>query len=103
MIGESQGNLRVREMEQRLGTSERTLGRRFAAAVGLSPKETSRVVRFLSVARQLDREPRAGLARVAAAAGYADQAHLTRDFGELAGITPAAFVREPSITRRHGI
>ena len=98
-IHESRGSIRVRELERRLGTSERTLGRRFAAAVGLSPKEASRVTRFLCVARTLEREPGAILAQVAAAAGFADQAHLTRDFAELAGITPAAFIREPSVTR----
>ena len=33
-------------------------------------------------------------AELAAAEGYADQPHLTRDFHELAGIQPAKFVAE---------
>jgi AraC-like DNA-binding protein len=99
LIRESQGCMRVREIERRLGTSERTLGRRFGAAVGLSPKESSRIARFLMVARRLDREPQTGLARLAFGAGYADQSHFTRDFADLAGITPAAYAREPSVTR----
>jgi hypothetical protein len=32
-------------------------------------------------------------------AGYADQAHLTRDVGELAGLTPILLLRE----RRAGV
>jgi AraC-like DNA-binding protein len=36
------------------------------------------------------------LAALAAQAGYADQAHLTRECGQLAGLTPAALVRQRS-------
>ena len=34
------------------------------------------------------------LAVVAAEAGYADQAHLTRECGRLSGLTPAALARQ---------
>jgi AraC-like DNA-binding protein len=33
------------------------------------------------------------LAAIAAEAGYADQAHLTRECGRLSGLTPAALAR----------
>jgi AraC-like DNA-binding protein len=93
-IRETKGGVAVKEMERRLGVSERTLLRRFAAAVGLTPKESSRVARFLAAARALQRDPRTSLARLAATTGYSDQAHFTREFNRLAGTTPAAYARE---------
>jgi AraC-like DNA-binding protein len=68
-----------------LGVSERQLHRRCLAHFGYGPKTVQRVLRFqdaVALAR-LDRP----LARVAAEAGYADQAHLARDVKALAGVT----------------
>jgi len=45
--------------------------------------------RFLALA---EAQPHAGLARLAADAGYADQSHLNRECGRLAGATPAQLV-----------
>jgi AraC-like DNA-binding protein len=71
---------------------ERHLRRRFHNAVGYGPKTLERVLRFqrfLGLAR-LEAEP--DLARLALDAGYADQAHLTRECRRLAGVTPAALL-----------
>jgi AraC-like DNA-binding protein len=67
---------------------ERQLRRAFAAAVGYGPKTYARVIRF-RVALGLVRagEP---LASAALAAGYADQAHMTREMAALAGRSPGA-------------
>jgi hypothetical protein len=68
---------------------ERQLRRRFTDAVGYAPKVFERVMRlqrFLGLARAA---PGARLADLALAAGYADQAHLTRECRRLAGLTPA--------------
>jgi len=73
-----------------LGVSERQLRRRFERAVGYGPKRLGRVLRL---ARALD-AARSGddLARVAADAGYADQAHFTNDCRSLAGVAPSALL-----------
>jgi AraC-like DNA-binding protein len=67
---------------------ERQLRRAFGAAVGYGPKTYARVIRF-RVALGLVRagEP---LASAALAAGYADQAHMTREMAALAGRSPGA-------------
>jgi AraC-like DNA-binding protein len=81
---------RVDALGASLGVSERQLRRRFADAVGYGPKTLARVLRFqrfLELARSGD-----DLARLALSAGYADQAHLTRETRRLAGRTPRELV-----------
>ena len=79
-----------------LHLSERHLRRRLAASVGLPPKALQRILRFqvfLALARA--RGWAGGeLARLAAAAGYADQPHLTRESVRLAGLPPGELFRE---------
>lgn len=78
------------------GWSRRHLGDRFRSEVGLTPKQYQRIARFERSHRELSRQARAGrpsLARVAAGAGFADQAHLTREWAALAGHTPTAWLR----------
>jgi AraC-like DNA-binding protein len=66
--------------------SERQLRRRFTIAVGYGPKTFARIVRFQRALARI----RSGdeLAAAAAATGYADQAHMTREVGEFTGRTP---------------
>jgi AraC-like DNA-binding protein len=82
---------RVRELADALGISDRQLRRRFHASVGYGPKTLDRVLRFQRFAGLArSGRPDGDLARVAADLGYADQAHMTRDCVELAGIPPTA-------------
>jgi AraC-like DNA-binding protein len=75
---------RVASVADVLGWSERQLHRRSLAAFGYGPKVLQRVVRFDRAVRMARRG--AGLASVAAEAGYADQAHLAREVRSLAGV-----------------
>jgi AraC-like DNA-binding protein len=74
----------VRQMADDLGMSERQLHRRCLVAFGYGPKTVQRVLRFQAALR----DARAGrrLADVAADAGYADQAHMSREVRDLAGV-----------------
>jgi AraC-like DNA-binding protein len=63
--------------------------RAFASATGFTPHAYLMQRRF-DLARRLMTTP-AGLAEVAAASGYADQSHMTRDFKRRYGVTPAAY------------
>jgi len=83
-IGRSNGAATMDAVARAAGVSTRELQRGFARWVGLSPKRFARIVRFQSVLRADD----ATWAEVAVACGYYDQAHLIRDFRELAGEVP---------------
>jgi AraC-like DNA-binding protein len=78
---------------QATGVSPRQLRRRFHAAVGYGPKTLQRVIRFRRFVSLLDAGEVTDLASLAASAGYADQAHLTRECADLSGLTPAALAR----------
>ena len=87
----AQPRTRVETLASNLGLSERQLRRRCQAAVGYGPKTLQRVLRFRRFLAGLDAGgPEPDLARLALDAGYADQAHLTRDSTHLAGLAPAA-------------
>jgi len=84
---------------ERIGGSDRwTIARHFRAAFGTSP-DRYRTMRRLAVAR---RAIAAGtpLAEAAAAAGFADQSHMTRQFTRAYGMTPGRWARA---TRSAGV
>jgi AraC-like DNA-binding protein len=85
---------RAEAVAAEIGLSERQFRRRCQAAVGYGPKTLQRVLRFQRFVRLLDAAPAPpDLAVVAARAGYADQAHLTRECAALSGLTPARLAR----------
>jgi AraC-like DNA-binding protein len=81
---------RVDRMARELGISERHLRRRFLASVGYSPKTFQRIIRFQMLLAIAKAHPSTRLGHVALLAGYADQAHMTREVGHFAGVRPSA-------------
>lgn len=92
------GTGRVSDLAHHVLLSPRQLHAVFTAELGVGPKRFNRLLR-LQRAKQLIGSRVAqgrdvGLADVAARCGYADQAHLTRDFGSLVGTSPARWLAE---------
>lgn len=89
------GRLPVGQLAADTGYSRQHLTKLFRREFGVGPKLASRIVRFERAQQALLRaRPSAGLAEVAAACGYADQAHLGREFAALAGCPPTAWLAE---------
>lgn len=78
---------RVADLAREVGWSRTRLATRFRRQLGLGPKRFARVVRFTQ-ARKLAEHTRRPLSQIAYECGFADQAHLTREFTELDGQTP---------------
>jgi AraC-like DNA-binding protein len=83
--------VRIGDVVAESGFSHRYFARTFAEAVGLPPKTYYRILRFGRVLRRLKSDPETGWADLAIAEGYADQAHMNREFREFAGVTPGQY------------
>ena len=93
------GDLDIETLARASGVSSRTLRRSFGSLLGLSPKQLAQVTRFQYVRDALWENPNASLADLSLAAGYADQAHMQRDFRRFSRQTPRAFATEMRATR----
>jgi AraC-like DNA-binding protein len=85
---------RVGPVAAELGVSARQLHRRVRDAVGYGPKMLQRVLRF----RQLQALAPAPLVELALDAGYADQAHMTAEVTQMAGVSPVRFLKDRTPT-----
>jgi AraC-like DNA-binding protein len=84
--------VRVEQLALAADVSTRTLERRFSAHVGLNPKKVIQRYRLQEVAERA-RSTDVNWASVATELGYADQAHLIRDFSAVTGEAPANYSR----------
>jgi AraC-like DNA-binding protein len=86
------GAVPIGRLANEVGWSHRHLIARFRQQVGLRPKTAARLVRFEGVLERLDQRRPLDWADLAREAGYADQAHLVRDFHRFTGTTPTQFL-----------
>jgi AraC-like DNA-binding protein len=91
----SQGRDGIAALVAGSGWSHRHFSARFRAEIGVGPKTFARIARFEAAFARIAgiTGPFRGWADFALEAGYSDQAHLIRDFRELAGATPAEVLR----------
>jgi AraC-like DNA-binding protein len=86
------GAVPIGRLAHEVGWSHKHLITRFGQQVGLRPKTAARLVRFQRVWRRLDQPSgRLDWGQLAAEVGYADQAHLIREFRQFTGMTPTQF------------
>ncbi|MFJ2182502.1 helix-turn-helix domain-containing protein [Streptomyces anulatus] len=89
----ARGRVQVGAIAAELGWSRRYLTERFRGEVGLSPKTFARVLRFEHAHELAAARHPLPWADVASVSGYADQAHLVRDWREFTNRTPTAWRR----------
>jgi AraC-like DNA-binding protein len=99
----ARGELPIPAVAARVGVGERQLERLFEQRVGYSPKVFARVMRVQRAVASLAASPivrglTASWARFAVECGYADQAHLIREFRALTGVTPRAYAAERAMS-----
>jgi AraC-like DNA-binding protein len=94
IIFKSQGQLDVMELAGKLKINRRNMERKFTAAIGMSPKQLSRVVRLQATLKMLEQKSFTSLTSLAYENGYYDQAHFIKDFKEFTGLSPKSFFSE---------
>jgi AraC-like DNA-binding protein len=82
----------VVDVARRLDWNVRMIHRQFVAACGYSPKHFQKIMRIQGLLRLARHHAPGRLADLAAAGGYADQSHMTRDFRAITGFTPSAYL-----------
>ncbi|HEY2637517.1 MAG TPA: AraC family transcriptional regulator, partial [Solirubrobacteraceae bacterium] len=90
-LAAAHGRVRIGDLAAETGWSRRHLVKRLHDHVGLGPKALARVLRFGQVVARCGAEEER-LADLAYECGYADQAHLNREFRALAGVSPSRFL-----------
>ncbi|MEM9563317.1 MAG: helix-turn-helix domain-containing protein [Actinomycetota bacterium] len=95
------GGRSVAEVCDELGVRRSRFVGLFRSEVGVTPKLFSRLKRFEGAVARVRQRHAESLAAVANRSGYADQAHMTREFRELAGRSPGRLHRDGSPSPNH--
>ncbi|MES2558313.1 MAG: helix-turn-helix domain-containing protein [Bacteroidota bacterium] len=85
------GQLSVGALSETVNVHRRQLERKFADAIGLSPKQLAKMIRLQTALKQLAGNPGISLTELAHEGLYYDQAHFIKDFKEFTGTTPKQF------------
>jgi AraC-like DNA-binding protein len=86
------GTLRIDALADATSLSTRRLRSVFQREVGVPPKRLARILRFRGALERLATAPAIDLMQLALECGYYDQAHLYRDFRDLADMTPLDYL-----------
>lgn len=87
-LAKTGGRISIPDVSRQVGLSERQLERLMSVQVGLAPKALARIMRVQRARHMLSHGAPDSLAELAHEFGFADQAHLTREFTSLLGMPP---------------
>ena len=97
-LARSGGGIRIATLAEEIGWSRKHLVDRFRSEFGLGPKSLARMMRFHRACGMARTGTSSGWAGIAADSGFADQAHLVREFAAFAGEPPTAWARRLALT-----
>jgi AraC-like DNA-binding protein len=91
LIFQHKGNIRIKDLNQKLFISQSPFEKRFRKVVGTTPKKFASIIRFNTVLDHLSGPT--SLADICHENHFFDQAHFIRDFKQFTGDTPDHFKR----------
>jgi AraC-like DNA-binding protein len=91
LIYQHNGNIRIKELNERLFISQSPFEKRFRKVVGTTPKKFASIIRFNSILNGLNESK--SLIEICHENNFFDQAHFIKDFKHFTGDTPEHFKR----------
>jgi AraC-like DNA-binding protein len=85
------GCISIRQLAKNLGWSDRHFAKCFREYIGITPKAAARQIRFAYAHQLLIASDQNALSQIAAACGYSDQSHFTREFHWFSGYSPHTY------------
>jgi len=91
LIYQHNGNIRIKELHERLFISQSPFEKRFRKVVGTTPKKFASIIRFNSILNGMSKSK--SLLEICHENNFFDQAHFIKDFKQFTGDTPEHFKR----------
>lgn len=94
MVYQSNGTVKIHEMEEKTRYSERYINKVFIDEMGFSPKVFCKIIQFQKVLELFSQLgcPK-NMSEICTTLGYYDQSHFIRDFTKYCGITPLKYLK----------
>lgn len=93
MVYESDGKIRISEMSDRTGYSERYINKVFIEEMGFSPKVFCKIIQFQRAVEFLNYGAPDKMTDAAVYLGYYDQPQFIKDFKAYCGVTPTQYLK----------
>lgn len=100
-IDAQHGDTRIDDVAARFSKSRRQMERAFLQTVGVPLKFFCMISRLRHAAELITHPTSRSLTGIAHDAGYSDQAHMTRDFTRLAGVSPGQLRTDDAFFQYH--
>jgi len=91
LIYQSNGTIRIKELNEKLYISQSPFEKRFRKVVGTTPKKFASIIRFNTILNSLNNSK--SLTEICYENNFFDQAHFIKDFKQFTGDTPENFKR----------
>ena len=94
IILEHSGQIKIKEILEKIYMSERTFERNFKSEVGLTPKQFAKIIQFQRSLNQLTQAKFDKLVEVGLDCGFTDQSHFIRAFKKYTSQTPSYYLNQ---------
>lgn len=93
MVYQSNGNIKIHDMEVKTKYSERYINKVFIEEMGFSPKIFCKIIQFQKTLELFSNGRPKNMTEIYNSLGYYDQSHFIRNFSKYCGMTPLKYLK----------